>query len=102
MIDNYKIEYTFKAKHDLEDIYTYIEKEFKYIDYAKNTIKCIKDFIDSLKIVPKRFSEYNVGIWKNKGYRKGIIKNYAVFFRVDDKNLIVEIDRIVYSSREYI
>lgn len=102
MIDSYKIKYTYRAKQDLEEIFTYIEKEFKYVDYAKNTIKYIKNFIDNLKIVPKRFSEYNVGIWKDKGYRKGIIKNYAVFYKVDDKGLIVEIDRIVYSSRKYI
>lgn len=39
---------------------------------------------------------------KQWGYRKAIIKNYILVYRVDDKNKIVYILRIFYGRQNYI
>ena len=37
-----------------------------------------------------------------KGYRKIIVKNYVVFFSIDEKNYVVDIERILYGRRDWL
>ena len=48
-----------------------------------------------------------VSMWKNdrpddSGYRKITVKNYIVFYRVDDKANTIYIMRVIYGRRDYI
>lgn len=36
------------------------------------------------------------------GYRKLIVKNYFVFFSIDEKNKVVNIERILYVRRDWL
>lgn len=39
---------------------------------------------------------------KSKKYRKAVIKNYIMFYRVDEEKQIIYIMRFVYGRRDYI
>ncbi|WP_083809940.1 type II toxin-antitoxin system RelE/ParE family toxin [Mahella australiensis] len=36
------------------------------------------------------------------GYRKLIVKNYVVFFTIDEKSKVVDIARILYARRDWL
>ena len=36
------------------------------------------------------------------GYRKLVVKNYVVFYLIDEKNKVVEIGRILYGRRDWL
>lgn len=36
------------------------------------------------------------------GYRKLIVKNYIVFFTIDEPNKVVDVERILYGRRDWL
>jgi len=39
---------------------------------------------------------------KRQEYRKALIKNYIMFYRVDDKTRTIYVMRFIYGGRDYI
>lgn len=60
---------------------------------AEHVINAIEEGILSLKIFPKRGSDVTDGMYANKGYKKLIIKNHIIIYRIvgtkDGKKVIV-------------
>ena len=80
MDTKYEVIITNKAKRDLKEIYNYISKSLmakscSIIEYYKK---------------------------RKYPYRKLLIKNYVAIYRVDYKNKLVYISRVVYGGRNYL
>ena len=102
MAINFKLIITDKAKEDLEEIYDYISKSLM----AENTaIKFMQEFENSifrLKDMPESCSIIETYKKRRYPYRKLLIKNYVVIYRVDDDKECVYITRVVYGGRNYL
>jgi len=55
----------------------------------------------SLAFMPQRCPFVQDDILREKGYRWLFVRNYTVFFVIDEDNDVVDIRAIMYSAREY-
>ena len=80
----YKIIWTDEAKADLKDIYTFIKK--KSPQGAKNVISDIRNAPKSVY-----FSHQNENEWYNIKYRRIVVRNYKILYRINEhkKELII-------------
>ncbi|MBF8437738.1 type II toxin-antitoxin system RelE/ParE family toxin [Halanaerobiaceae bacterium Z-7014] len=102
MVDNiFEIKITDEARHDLEKIYDYISLEFKNDIAAKKLIRKIRDSIIRLREFPYMSELLKDEILRKKGYRKIVIDNYIVIYKVNKDERLVIIVRIIYNRRQY-
>ena len=96
----YKLIILPEAQKDIRDIIIYIVKELEAPKAALNLQETFKKTIDSLKEKPKRIRLIDEQPWKNIGVRKTRVKNYYIYFLVDDLELTVKILAIIYIGRD--
>lgn len=97
----YDIYYSSQALDDLTDIYTYIAFQLFEPQTAKKLCGDIIDAVSKLDTFPSRNALYENEPWKSKGLRKLHVKNYIVFYTVNDEKRIVNIIRIMYGGRDF-
>ena len=62
----------------------------------------MKKEINSLEFYPQRFAIIDDDTIKDLNVRRLIVKNYIVFYRINEEKKIVNIDRIIYSASDWI
>lgn len=96
----YKLEYLKIAKLDLNEIITYINDNLKNPTAAKEFIKTfIKDANNIIKF-PYSNPEYITNKKLNNKYRISSIKNFLIFYTIDEKEKTITISRVLYKKRE--
>jgi len=98
----YDIIVTEKAKNEIDDIYNYISKSLMAEKAAENLVKKIENSILQLEDMPKLGSIIEIYKLRKYTYRKLIINNYVVLYRIDEERNIVYIARVVYGGRNYL
>ena len=68
---------------------------------AYEMLTTIESSLASLSSFPERISLVNDERLRRMGYRMLNVKNYMVFFSVDKKNKIVNVERILYKRRNW-
>ena len=102
MNKKYEIKLSIKAKSDLKNIVSYIQKNLNEPSIAKKYAKIIQEEIKTLEYFPKKFAPIEDTSIKDLNIRKLVIKNYIAFYRVNEKNKIVNIERILYGASNWI
>ena len=64
--------------------------------------KLFEEAMLSLSDMPQRCPLVSDDRLSQMGYRKLIVKNYVVFFSIDEKNKVVDVERILYGRRDWI
>ncbi len=97
----YKRIVTEHAHKDLHNIFTYIKNQL-------GAPKAAKDFADSvhkcyarLSRNPLIYSLCNDELLAKKGYRKVLIKNYVLMFKVNEAEKVVTVYRLFYGAEDY-
>ena len=57
---------------------------------------------DNISLNPLMYALCDNDRLKSKKYRKAVIKNYIMFYRVDEEKQTIYIMRFIYSRRDYI
>ena len=94
----YSIKLSIRAKRDFSNIFFYFKNVLNEPFIAKKYLNFIKQKINSLQYIPKRFTLIDEYFSKDEGYRKFVIKNYIVIYRINKKERIVNIERILYGG----
>ena len=102
MNKKYNVELSMQAKEDLKNIVLYIKNELKEPTIAKRYAKLIKHEIKSLEYLPQKNSPIDEDILKDLNIRKLIIKNYIAFYRINESEKIVNVERILYGASNWI
>ena len=90
----YRIKFLQDAVHDRDDIKAYLSQY--YDSTVRNFFALLKERIAQLKSFP-----YSCPVYENiPDYRVLVVKEYLVFYMVDDENKTVEIHRIFHESRD--
>lgn len=89
------VEITQRAKSEINRIYSYISNVIGMPGTALNTVDDIIAAIDDLIIFPKRHKP-----WKDSGYRFFSVKNYTIFYRIDEAAEKIYVEKIIYSRRD--
>jgi plasmid stabilization system protein ParE len=99
---NYKIAVSEPAENDLRDIVRYISAQLSAPITAPKMMDTIEEVITGLSDIPKKYPLLSDDRLKAMGYRKLLVKNYIVFFSVDDNSNIVDVERILYARRDWL
>ena len=100
----YKIEYLPSALRDLTEIADYIGGKLNNPEAADRLSETIVSTIEKLTDMPYRYPVYYpVATFSVKPlkmeYRKMVIKNYLVFYWVNEEKNLVTIARVIYGGR---
>ena len=98
---SYKIVFQSTARADIFSISEHISKDFLEPVIAEKLVVSIVKHIRSLSEMPKRNKLIADEPFKSKGYRVTYVKNYAVFYKVDDTTNVVTVMRVLYNRREW-
>ncbi len=97
----YKIKFSKDARNDYFNIIRYIKYKLFEPDIANNYAKMIKEEINKLEYTTQSFAIIPNDTIKYNNIRKLIIKNYIVFYRVNESDKMVNIERILYGASNW-
>jgi len=100
-MSKYRIDISEPAENDLYDIVRYISAQLSAPMTALKMMENIEDAIEKLAKLPQRCPPVTDDRLSSVGYRKLIVKNYAVFFSINEKEKIIDIERILYARRDW-
>ena len=94
----YKIEFLPIAKRDIDDIIYYISHNLKNITASKKLRDLFMRSLDNIIEFPYGCSVYqSVGTLKYE-YRSYRVKNFLMFYIVDEKKKLITIVRVLYQK----
>ena len=96
----YTVKITRQAKEHLEGIRSYISNELLAPDAAKNTLAILRREIKSLSQMPDRIKLTEEEPWRSEGIHRMRVKNYYVYFWIDEKYSKVQVTSVIYVGRE--
>jgi toxin ParE1/3/4 len=102
MAETYVVKITTQAQEQLHQITHYIASELKAPDTALHLLDTLEDAISSLSEFPQRIALTEEEPWHNYGIRKMPVKNFLVYFWLDEDHLIVQVTAVVYRKRDLI
>ena len=97
-MEKYKIQLSIKAKNDYKKIINYLKNELLEPSIANRYAELINSEIQSLEHMPQKYAIIDDDIAKKLEIRKQLIKNYIAFYRINEKEKIVEVHRILYGA----
>ena len=98
----YKIAYLPLALHDLLSIVKYIKEKLHNPQAAEDLAEEIVAKIENLKDFPYANRVYLPLKELKQEYRRMVVKNYLIFYWVDEENKTVTVARVIYSRRDYL
>ncbi len=99
-MEEYTIRITRQAREHLREIRRYIEMELLAPIAAKNTIAAIKAEMQSLKKMPDRIHLTPEQPWHDQGVRRDRVKNYYIYYWIDEEQKKVQIIGVIYVKRD--
>lgn len=99
-MDSYQIKITRQAKEHLVLIREYIATELKEPGIAKKLLELLKTEMCSLQTMPYRVKCIDEQPWHDLGFRKIRVKNYYIYFWIDEDRKEVQILALIYVKRD--
>lgn len=90
------------AENDLRNIVRYIASQLSAPISALHMMELLEEAMGGLSDMPQRCSLVADERLSQMGYRKLIVKNYVVFFSIDEKNKVIDVERILYGMRDWL
>lgn len=98
----YRVDISEPAESDLDDVIRYISSQLSVPLTALHLMELLEEAMESLSDMPQRYPFIEDEHLAHMGYRKLPVKNYIVFFSIDEKNKVVDIERILYGRRDWL
>ena len=99
-MDSYEIVMTPDATDDLIELRDYIANDLLSPNTALSYIKAIRKEIETLSSMPGRYQPVEDEPWHSRGIRKTIVKNFYIYYRIDETTQRVYILNIIYARRD--
>lgn len=99
MVD-YIVKITSQAEKQIQEIVHYIVHELKAPDAALHLLDALEVSFDSLTHFPHRVALIDEEPWRTNGIHRLPIKNFFVYFWIDEDNMNVQITAVIYSKRD--
>ena len=96
----YRVDVSEPAENDLIDIVRYISAQLSAPMTAM--MDTIEEAIAGLADMPHSCPPVTDERLASMGYRKLIIKNYIAFFTIDEKAKVVNVERVLYTRRDWL
>lgn len=99
-MNTYEIIMTPDATTDLVELSNYIADVLLVPDIALEYIRTIRTEISKLTNMPQRIAPVPEEPWHSRGIRKIIVKNFYVYYRIDENTERVYILNVIYQKRD--
>ncbi len=100
-MEKYKIKFSKDARIDYLNIIRYIKYSLVEPIIADRYAKLIKEEIQKLEYNPQEFAIIDLKLKDSSSVRKLVIKHYIAFYRVNEDEKIVNIERILYGASNW-
>ena len=100
-MEKYKIFITRNAYKQLREIRAYIENDLCAPQAAKDVISVLKKAVFSLEFMPARHPYADGEKWTDQGVRKLPVKNFIVFYSIDEEKKDVDILAVLSERRSF-
>lgn len=100
-MEEYNVELSIQAKEDYKGIIRYIKYKLLEPNIAERYAELIKNEINTLRYNPQKFAIIDYDMIKKYKFRKLIIKNYIAFYRINEDEKIVNVERILYGATDW-
>ena len=97
----YIIKFSKDARNDYFNIIRYIKYNLVEPTIADKYAKIIKEEIKTLEYNPQKFAVIDLEVKNYSNIRKLKIKNYIAFYRINENDKIVNIERILYGASNW-
>jgi toxin ParE1/3/4 len=97
---NYEVKVTRQAHGQIREIALYIANECCAPEAAQNLLDKLEASINDLAEMPKRHSLVDKEPWRSTGVRKVTVKNFLIYFWVDEENMKVLVTGVIYEKRD--
>ncbi len=97
----YKLIITELAQNDLDEIVGYIAVQLSNPVAAGNFLNEVEECYNYLRANPFLYAVSNDARLEREGYRKAVINNYILMFKVNEESKTVIIYRFFYGARDY-
>lgn len=101
ILQKYIVKLSIQAKKDFKNAVAYIKNELKEPIISAKYLELIKEKLNTLEHFSERFGVIDVELIKNKSYRKLLIKNYIVIYRIDSSSNTVYVVRLFHSRMDW-
>ena len=98
-MDEYKVKITPQASAQMLEIFSYISDTLKEPVAAERLLDELQKSIFSLDTMPKRVALTDEEPWHSYGIHKMPVKNFLVYFWVNDELKEVHITAVIYGRR---
>ena len=100
MDNHYEVKVTRQAMEQMSEIVHYISKELLAPEAADKLLDKMKAAIVSLSVMPKRYALVEEEPWRHEGVRKIVVKNFLIYYWVDEENHKVQVTAVIYNKRD--
>jgi len=98
----YRVQVSDHAERDLDKIISYIADNLAAPMSATVFANAVYDCYDNLENNPYMYEECRDAKLKSEGYRRAVIKNYVLLYKVNDDAKIVIAHRFFYGRQDYV
>ena len=96
----YEVKMTPHAVVQIQETIAYISKVLLVPETARAWIERLEKEISSLNMMPERFPLLDREPWRSIGDRQMAVKNFIVYYFVDEKAKTVWVTSVVYARRD--
>lgn len=100
MTNIYTVEVTSQAEEQVQEITHYITSELKAPDAALHLLDALETSFLSLSGFPQRIPLTDEEPWRTNGIHRLPIKNFLVYFWIDENNMKVKVTAVIYAKRD--
>jgi plasmid stabilization system protein ParE len=97
----YTLEYLPIARRDMIDIAKYIGVKLANPDAAERLAEEMIESVNKLTDMPYRCAVYTPVKPLKHEYRKLIVRNYIMLYRIDEDKKLITVARVIYAGRDY-
>ncbi len=99
-MEKYRIRITRQAAAHLAELRRYIEYELLAPDAAIHMLRALRAEIRSLSEMPYRYVAVEEEPWHSEGVRRTQVKNYYVYYWIDEETGTVQVIGVIYARRD--
>lgn len=100
MSEKYTVKITAQAHEQLREIVNYINYTLQAPGTAMKMLDLLEKEITSLALFPNRVPLTDEEPWHSQGIHKLPVKNYLVYFWIDEDAKTVQITGVIYGRRD--
>ncbi len=97
----YKVLVSRSYHQDLRAILRYLAHDLLSPKAAEDFLDLIEKTVQGLSSMPYRFELVKDERLRQQGYRKCLVKNYLLFYKVFEQEKIVRVYRVTYARRHW-